>query len=53
MTAKKILFWAGVAASVGAAILSVVSLDDPKLNPVSAIALAAAAFALFKGSELG
>ena len=53
MKPKQILFWAGVVACVGAAILSVVSLDDPKLNPLSALALAVTAIALFKGSELG
>ena len=52
MKPKKILFWLAVLASVAAAIASVASLDDPKLNPIGAIALGVAAFALFRGSEL-
>jgi hypothetical protein len=52
MKPKKILFWAAVVVTIAAVIISLASLDDPKLNPVSAIALAAAAFALFRGSEL-
>jgi hypothetical protein len=53
MKPKKILFWAGVLVSVAAVIISLASLDDPKMNGMGALGLGVAALALFKGSELG
>jgi hypothetical protein len=35
MKPKKILFWAAVVVTIAAVIISLASLDDPKLNPVS------------------
>lgn len=53
MNTKKVLFWAGTLVSIAAAIISVASLDDKSLNPISAVGLGIAALALFKGSEVG
>ena len=52
MKPKKILFWAAVVVSVAAVIISVASLDDKTLNPMSAVGLGIAALALFKGSKV-
>jgi hypothetical protein len=52
MKPKKILFWAGVAAAAVTVIISIASLDDKHMNPISAVGMGLAALALFRGSEL-
>ena len=51
MNVKKVLLVIGTLAAVGSVVLGIATVDAKTMNPIGAIAVAVAAFAVLKASE--